>query len=281
MNLEDRCVIRENKEYVAMINIVLHGFVQPMNAIRGLGMIHVLNIHRNRIGSVTPPNGAWTEYVGEGGGGGMAVEPRWLSWCLNGGDEVGDDEGGEGSSVVVVVKIEVAVVGVGQPREAAMEVVMAVVMTAVAASMVVWHHGNDEGCDMETMIVVDLWVFLVVLENQKTSVNPLSFLTCQALADIEVKVAVVGTAEPRWLSWCSNDGDEVGDDEGGEGSLDVVLVKMEVAAVGVGQPREAAMEVVMAMVMTVAAAAMVVWQRGDDEGGDVETMMVVDLGCRS
>nr|GEV31527.1 hypothetical protein [Tanacetum cinerariifolium] len=73
-------------------------------------------------------------------------------------------------------------------------------------------------------------------------------------------------AEPRWLSWCSNGGDKVKDDEG-EGSSDVVVVKMEVAAIGVGQPREAAMEV--AVVMTAAAAAMVVWQRGDDYSGGV------------
>nr|GEZ84031.1 hypothetical protein [Tanacetum cinerariifolium] len=79
----------------------------------------------------------------EGGGGGMAAEPRWLSWCSNGCDEVGDEEGGKGSSDVVVVKIEVAAVGVGQPREASMKVVMAVVMTAAAVAMVVWQRGDD------------------------------------------------------------------------------------------------------------------------------------------
>nr|GEZ92563.1 hypothetical protein [Tanacetum cinerariifolium] len=43
----------------------------------------------------------------------MAAEPWWLSWCSNGGDKVEDDEGGEGSSDVVVVKIEVSAVGEG------------------------------------------------------------------------------------------------------------------------------------------------------------------------
>nr|GFB58868.1 hypothetical protein [Tanacetum cinerariifolium] len=84
----------------------------------------------------------WGGRKGEGGGGGMAADPQWLSWCSNGCDEVRDDEGGKGSSDVAVMKIKVAVVGVGQPREAAMEVVMAVVMTAVLV-MVVWQREDD------------------------------------------------------------------------------------------------------------------------------------------
>nr|GEW28420.1 hypothetical protein [Tanacetum cinerariifolium] len=76
--------------------------------------------------------------------------------------------------------------------------------------------------------------------------------------------------EPRWLSWCSNGGDEVEDDEGGEGSSDVVVVKMEVAAIGAAWCRRQCGEGDGGGEMAVVAAVGVAWCRrrcGERDGG--------------